>query len=68
MQIIQQAPDVVFLDIEMPFYNGFDLLDCVKNLKKVPIIVFITGYDKYLPLVKTNNEVFILLKPMILYY
>ena len=32
-QAIQKhSPDVVFLDIEMPYGNGFDLLDSLKEL------------------------------------
>ena len=43
--IKQLKPDVVFLDIEMPQKNGFDLLDAFDhpNFK----VVFVTGYDHY---------------------
>jgi len=40
-----QKPDVVFLDIEMPFGNAFDMLD-----KLAPVnfeIIFITAFDAY---------------------
>ena len=39
------APNLVFLDIEMPFGNAFDLLD-----KLMPVdfeIIFITAFDEY---------------------
>jgi len=38
-------PDVVFLDVEMPMMNGFDMLE---RLKQIPFaVVFTTGYDQY---------------------
>src|SRR5664279_4003791 len=38
-------PDIVFLDIEMPYQNGFELL---KSLPEISFdIVFTTAYDKY---------------------
>lgn len=38
-------PDVVFLDIEMPRMNGFDMLEQVKDLSFE--IVFCTAYDQF---------------------
>jgi DNA-binding LytR/AlgR family response regulator len=40
----KQAVDVLFLDIEMPYMTGIDLL---KNLSKPPKVVFTTAYEKY---------------------
>jgi two-component system LytT family response regulator len=43
--IIDFQPDIIFLDIEMPFQNGFELL---KSLSEISFdIVFTTAYDKY---------------------
>jgi two-component system, LytTR family, response regulator len=43
--IVEQKPDVVFLDIEMPFMNGFEMLG---QLPAIPFdIIFTTGYDEY---------------------
>jgi len=44
-QINKLQPEVLFLDIEMPGYNGFELLDQIKypNL----IVVFVTAYEHY---------------------
>ena len=43
--ISQYKPDIVFLDIEMPYQNGFELL---KSLPEISFeIVFTTAYDKY---------------------
>ncbi len=40
-------PDVVFLDIEMPTYSGFDLLDFFDNAKINFKIIFVTAYSEY---------------------
>ena len=38
-------PDLVFLDVEMPGMNGFDLLE---KFKEIPFsVIFTTGYDEY---------------------
>ncbi|MEP7230408.1 MAG: LytTR family DNA-binding domain-containing protein [Ginsengibacter sp.] len=43
--IAEYKPDIVFLDIEMPYQNGFELL---KSLPGISFdIVFTTAYDKY---------------------
>jgi two-component system LytT family response regulator len=43
--ITRNPPDLVFLDIEMPGMNGFDMLEKL-NQHNLPII-FTTGYDQY---------------------
>lgn len=41
-------PDLVFLDIQMPGMNGFELLREVQAQGyKMPLIVFVTAYDQY---------------------
>ncbi|HKP31467.1 MAG TPA: LytTR family DNA-binding domain-containing protein [Chitinophagaceae bacterium] len=40
----QQQVDLIFLDIEMPYMSGIDLL---KNLSSPPKIIFTTAYEKY---------------------
>lgn len=42
--IEQHHPDVVFLDIEMPDFSGFEVLH---RLKERPWVIFTTGYDRY---------------------
>ena len=37
-------PDIIFLDIQMPGKNGFQLLE---ELEEVPEVVFTTAYDEY---------------------
>lgn len=40
------VPDVVFLDIQMPGMNGFDVIREI-GPENAPIIVFVTAYDQY---------------------
>ena len=44
--IAQRAPDVLFLDVQMPGMDGFAMLDSL-DPGRVPIIVFVTAYDEY---------------------
>lgn len=46
--IIEQQPDLVFLDIQMPGLNGFEVLKAVQERgHSLPSIVFVTAYDAY---------------------
>lgn len=38
------TPDVIFLDVQMPGMNGFELLE---HLDDVPQVIFTTAYDEY---------------------
>ncbi len=58
--ISSQHPDVVFLDIQMPEINGFELLDM---LDEVPHIIFSTAYDQYAIRAFEINAIDYLLKP-----
>lgn len=40
------APDLVFLDVQMPEADGFDVLDAV-GARAMPVVVFVTAYDGY---------------------
>ncbi|MCT4604255.1 MAG: LytTR family DNA-binding domain-containing protein [Marinifilum sp.] len=40
-------PELIFLDIEMPGKNGFDLITELNLLNQNPTIIFITAYNQY---------------------
>ena len=46
-RIRQGAPDLVFLDVQMPECNGFEVLELLKGEESLPVIVFVTAYDEY---------------------
>lgn len=45
--ILDHQPDIVFLDIQMPNKNGFELLHEIKDFDVQPTIIFVTAYDAY---------------------
>jgi two-component system LytT family response regulator len=53
-------PDLVFMDIQMPGINGFDVLE---YLEELPTIIFSTAYDKYALKAFEVHAVDYLLKP-----
>lgn len=47
LEVIQErAPDLVFLDVQMPGADGFSVLRRL-NLQPFPIIIFTTAFDQY---------------------
>ena len=44
--IEQYRPDLLFLDIEMPELNGFEVLQ-QSHASPLPVVIFVTAYDKY---------------------
>jgi two-component system, LytTR family, response regulator len=55
-------PDIVFLDVQMPDIDGFEVLDALRG-GPFPVIVFITAYDKYALRAFEVHAVDYLLKP-----
>jgi two-component system LytT family response regulator len=46
--IPQVRPDLVFLDIQMPGLNGFQVINKLQELNQpMPLIVFVTAFDSY---------------------
>lgn len=60
-KINQLQPDVIFLDIEMPGLNGFEVLE---RLEKIPIVIFCTAFDQYSLKAFETNSIDYLLKPV----
>lgn len=62
-KIEAQKPDLVFLDIQMPGLNGFEVMRSVA-LDPKPQVVFVTAYDKYAVKAFEVNAIDYILKPI----
>jgi two-component system LytT family response regulator len=61
--IEQLKPDIVFLDIQMPEMNGFEVLQNLAQ-ESLPIIIFVTAFDKYALKAFEHHALDYLLKPV----
>lgn len=61
--ITKLKPDIVFLDIQMPKMNGFEVLEKIE-VENIPAIVFVTAYDQYAIKAFEINALDYLLKPL----
>ena len=60
-KITELNPELIFLDIQMPGKNGFEMLE---ELDSVPTVVFTTAYDEYALKAFEYNAMDYLLKPI----
>ncbi|RPE12393.1 DNA-binding response regulator [Chitinophaga lutea] len=58
--IQQHQPDLLFLDIQMPKINGFEMLELVD---KIPCVIFTTAFEEYAIRAFEVNAIDYLLKP-----
>ncbi len=58
--INQHQPDLIFLDIQMPKINGFELLELIEN---PPAIIFATAFENYAIKAFEAHAIDYLLKP-----
>jgi len=45
--IRELLPDLIFLDVQMPRMDGFEVLESLTDLKSMPHVIFVTAYDRY---------------------
>jgi two-component system LytT family response regulator len=58
--IMQHQPDLIFLDVQMPKINGFEMLELVEQS---PQVIFTTAFDEYAIKAFETHAVDYLLKP-----
>lgn len=61
MLIEKLKPELIFLDIEMPVLNGFEML---AQLQYMPVVVFVTAFEAYAIRAFEENSIDYLLKPV----
>lgn len=54
-------PDLVFLDVQMPKINGFEMLELIED---PPPVIFVTAFDEYAVQAFEVNAIDYLLKPI----
>jgi two-component system LytT family response regulator len=60
--IRRHRPDLVFLDVQLPEMNGFEVLDAV-GAESLPVVIFVTAFDQYALRAFDVHAVDYLLKP-----
>lgn len=60
-KIEKHRPDLIFLDIEMPLLNGFELL---RKLSFMPKVIFTTAFEEHAVKAFEENSIDYLLKPV----
>src|SRR5688572_15519890 len=58
--ISRLKPDLIFLDIQMPKINGFEMLELTDH---IPAVIFVTAFDEYAIKAFEANAIDYLLKP-----
>jgi two-component system LytT family response regulator len=60
--IAETSPDLLFLDVQMPKLDGFEVLELIEP-SQAPVVIFVTAYDQYAMRAFDAHAVDYLLKP-----
>lgn len=61
----KKKPHLLFLDIQMPGKNGFELLTWLRNnQQQIPYIIFVTGFDSFVLQALREGALDYLIKPV----
>jgi two-component system LytT family response regulator len=63
-RIEEVRPDLLFLDIAMPGLTGFEVLQAVPPEVPLPLVIFVTGFDRHALAAFEANALAYLLKPV----
>jgi two-component system LytT family response regulator len=58
----ETTPDLLFLDVQMPKLDGFEVLELI-DPARLPVVIFVTAYDQYAMRAFDAHAVDYLLKP-----
>jgi two-component system LytT family response regulator len=62
--VIRLNPELIFLDVEMPRYSGFEVLNKIHEKDIYPKVIFVTGYNQYAIKAIKSQAFDYLLKPV----
>ncbi len=62
-RILERSPDVVFLDIQMPGMDGFEVLRALPG-ESLPAVIFLTAYEQHVLRAFDVHALHYLLKPV----
>ncbi len=62
-RILERSPDVVFLDIQMPGMDGFEVLRALP-VESMPAVIFLTAYEQHVLRAFDVHALHYLLKPV----
>lgn len=60
--VAETKPDLLFLDVQMPKLDGFEVLELLDS-ERAPVVIFVTAYDQYAMRAFDAHAVDYLLKP-----
>jgi two-component system, LytTR family, response regulator len=63
-EIERLQPDLIFLDIQMPGLDGFEMLRALPASLPKPLVIFVTGFHEHAMAAFNANAVAYLLKPI----
>jgi len=61
--VAECPPDLLFLDVQMPKLDGFEVLELIDSTQPAPAVIFVTAYDQYAMRAFDAHAVDYLLKP-----
>ncbi len=61
VEINKHKPDLIFLDVQMPDFNGFEVLEMIAHK---PVVIFCTAFDQYALKAFEQHAIDYLLKPI----
>lgn len=62
--MLEESPDLIFLDIKMPNMSGLQFIDKLDEVNRIRPFVFVTAYDDYLVDALHRSAIDYLLKPV----
>jgi two-component system response regulator LytT len=62
--VLELKPDIMFLDIQMPVMDGFQVVRELASTGEMPLVIFTTAYDQYAIKAFEINAIDYLLKPI----